>query len=217
MRTSSISPLLAFSSWFVLLIQTIKLLIFVWHCTMTWLWILTWGQWTSFWSQAFFSRVVSMTADLISKWQSVGFAHGKIWRKHFDVQGLFMRVFFYSTLIIVISLFLGGVCNTDNFSLLSITIDYGPFGFMDDFNPGKEKNFDEIWHIWDLIPNLFKVTGTIWVQILLTFGWSLAIDFVPNTSDDEGRYSYKNQPNVGFFNLAKLLQALKPLIEDYSE
>nr|XP_058964178.1 protein adenylyltransferase SelO-like isoform X2 [Pocillopora verrucosa] len=94
---------------------------------------------------AFFSRVVSMTADLISKWQSVGFAHG--------------------------------VCNTDNFSLLSITIDYGPFGFMDDFNP----------------------------------------DFVPNTSDDEGRYSYKNQPNVGFFNLAKLLQALKPLIEDYSE
>ncbi|XP_058964177.2 protein adenylyltransferase SelO isoform X1 [Pocillopora verrucosa] len=94
---------------------------------------------------AFFSRVVSMTADLISKWQSVGFAHG--------------------------------VCNTDNFSLLSITIDYGPFGFMDDFNP----------------------------------------DFVPNTSDDEGRYSYKNQPNVGFFNLEKLLQALKPLIEDYSE
>lgn len=55
-----------------------------------------------------------------------------------------MRVFFYSTLIIVISLFLGGVCNTDNFSLLSITIDYGPFGFMDDFNPGKEDNFDEI-------------------------------------------------------------------------
>ncbi|KAJ7337801.1 hypothetical protein OS493_007958 [Desmophyllum pertusum] len=94
---------------------------------------------------AFFSKVVSMTADLISKWQSIGFAHG--------------------------------VCNTDNFSLLSITIDYGPFGFMDDYDP----------------------------------------DFVPNTSDDEGRYSYKNQPNVGFFNLEKLLQALRPLLEDYNE
>ncbi|XP_078384278.1 protein nucleotidyltransferase YdiU-like isoform X1 [Oculina patagonica] len=94
---------------------------------------------------AFFSKVVSMTADLISKWQSVGFAHG--------------------------------VCNTDNFSLLSITIDYGPFGFMDDYDP----------------------------------------DFVPNTSDEEGRYSYKNQPNVGFFNLEKLLHAMRPLIEDYSE
>lgn len=29
-----------------------------------------------------------------------------------------------------------GVCNTDNFSLLSITIDYGPFGFMESYNPG---------------------------------------------------------------------------------
>ncbi|XP_042328725.1 protein adenylyltransferase SelO-like isoform X6 [Sceloporus undulatus] len=28
-----------------------------------------------------------------------------------------------------------GVCNTDNFSLLSITIDYGPFGFMDSYDP----------------------------------------------------------------------------------
>jgi len=40
---------------------------------------------------------------------------------------------------------------------------------------------------------------------------------VSNTSDEEGRYSYKNQPNVGFFNLEKLLQALRPLLEDYSE
>ncbi|KAM6215985.1 protein adenylyltransferase SelO-like [Rhynchocyon petersi] len=31
--------------------------------------------------------------------------------------------------------FAHGVCNTDNFSLLSITIDYGPFGFMEVYNP----------------------------------------------------------------------------------
>ena len=31
--------------------------------------------------------------------------------------------------------FVPGVCNTDNFSLLSITIDYGPFGFMEAYNP----------------------------------------------------------------------------------
>lgn len=30
-----------------------------------------------------------------------------------------------------------GVGNTDNFSLLSITIDYGPFGFMEAYNPSK--------------------------------------------------------------------------------
>lgn len=31
--------------------------------------------------------------------------------------------------------FAHGVCNTDNFSLLPITIDYGPFGFMEAYNP----------------------------------------------------------------------------------
>ncbi|KAJ7396137.1 selenoprotein O [Pitangus sulphuratus] len=66
-----------------------------------------------------------------------------------------------------------GVCNTDNFSLLSITIDYGPFGFMDSYDP----------------------------------------NFVPNTSDDEKRYKIGNQANVGLFNLSKLLQALKPILD----
>ncbi|XP_054621219.1 protein adenylyltransferase SelO-like isoform X2 [Dunckerocampus dactyliophorus] len=68
--------------------------------------------------------------------------------------------------------FAHGVCNTDNFSLLSITIDYGPFGFMESYNPG----------------------------------------FVPNTSDDEGRYSVGAQASVGLFNLDKLLDALRPLL-----
>ncbi|XP_073344544.1 protein adenylyltransferase SelO-like isoform X2 [Pagrus major] len=68
--------------------------------------------------------------------------------------------------------FAHGVCNTDNFSLLSVTIDYGPFGFMEAYNP----------------------------------------DFVPNTSDDEGRYSVGAQVNVGLFNLEKLLTALSPAL-----
>ncbi len=32
--------------------------------------------------------------------------------------------------------FCHGVMNTDNFSILGLTIDYGPFGFMEDFDPG---------------------------------------------------------------------------------
>ncbi|XP_060920536.1 protein adenylyltransferase SelO, mitochondrial-like [Labrus mixtus] len=68
--------------------------------------------------------------------------------------------------------FAHGVCNTDNFSLLSITIDYGPFGFMEAYNP----------------------------------------EFVPNTSDDEGRYRIGAQANVGLFNLEKLLMALSPVL-----
>lgn len=37
-------------------------------------------------------------------------------------------------------------------------------------------------------------------------------DFVPNTSDDEGRYSIGAQANVGLFNLEKLLTALSPVL-----
>ncbi|WP_286263522.1 protein adenylyltransferase SelO [Thalassotalea atypica] len=32
--------------------------------------------------------------------------------------------------------FAHGVMNTDNMSILGLTIDYGPFGFLDDYNPG---------------------------------------------------------------------------------
>ncbi|XP_024910482.1 uncharacterized protein LOC103377350 isoform X2 [Cynoglossus semilaevis] len=68
--------------------------------------------------------------------------------------------------------FAHGVCNTDNFSLLSITIDYGPFGFMEAYDP----------------------------------------NFVPNSSDDEGRYRIGAQADVGLFNLQKLQEALNPVL-----
>lgn len=53
---------------------------------------------------ALFREVTLRTAELISQWQQVGFAHG--------------------------------VMNTDNMSILGLTLDYGPFGFLDDYDPG---------------------------------------------------------------------------------
>ena len=50
-----------------------------------------------------FGRIVRSTAEMVAKWQSVGFAHG--------------------------------VMNTDNMSVLGLTIDYGPFGFLDAYDP----------------------------------------------------------------------------------
>ncbi len=57
--------------------------------------------------------------------------------------------------------FAHGVMNTDNMSILGITLDYGPFGFLDDFDPGLICNhsdhagryaFDQQPHIglWNL-------------------------------------------------------------------
>ena len=71
--------------------------------------------------------------------------------------------------------FCHGVMNTDNMSLLGLTIDYGPFQFMDSFDPGH----------------------------------------ICNHSDHQGRYAYGRQPNVAYWNLFCLAQALAPLIGDH--
>ena len=70
--------------------------------------------------------------------------------------------------------FCHGVMNTDNMSLLGLTIDYGPFQFMDGFDPGH----------------------------------------ICNHSDHHGRYAYGRQPNIAYWNLYCLGQALLPLIGD---
>ena len=68
--------------------------------------------------------------------------------------------------------FAHGVMNTDNMSILGDTIDYGPFGFLDVYNP----------------------------------------DFICNHSDANGRYSFKNQPSVGLWNLNALATSLMTLL-----
>lgn len=70
--------------------------------------------------------------------------------------------------------FCHGVMNTDNMSILGLTIDYGPFQFLDAFDPGH----------------------------------------ICNHSDEQGRYAYNRQPNVAYWNLFCLGQALLPLIVD---
>jgi uncharacterized protein YdiU (UPF0061 family) len=71
--------------------------------------------------------------------------------------------------------FCHGVMNTDNMSILGLTIDYGPFGFLDAFDPGH----------------------------------------ICNHSDHQGRYAWARQPNVAFWNLHALAQALMPLIGEH--
>ncbi len=70
--------------------------------------------------------------------------------------------------------FCHGVMNTDNMSILGLTIDYGPFQFLDGFDPGH----------------------------------------ICNHSDHQGRYAFGRQPQVAYWNLYCLGQALLPLIDD---
>ncbi|MDB5744164.1 MAG: hypothetical protein JWR68_2479 [Polaromonas sp.] len=73
--------------------------------------------------------------------------------------------------------FCHGVMNTDNMSILGLTIDYGPFQFLDAFDPGH----------------------------------------VCNHSDEQGRYAYNRQPNMAYWNLFCLGQALLPLIDNQED
>ena len=73
--------------------------------------------------------------------------------------------------------FCHGVMNTDNMSILGLTIDYGPFGFVDAFDAGH----------------------------------------ICNHSDDQGRYAYNQQPQVAYWNLHCLGQALMPLTNDVEQ
>jgi hypothetical protein len=69
--------------------------------------------------------------------------------------------------------FCHGVMNTDNFSLLGLTLDYGPFGFIDAFDPNH----------------------------------------ICNHSDESGRYSFGNQPAIGYWNCARLIEACLSQLE----
>ncbi|MBS2037399.1 YdiU family protein [bacterium] len=48
------------------------------------------------------------------------------------------------------------------------------------------------------------------------YGWldPYQLDFTPNTTDRNLRYSYANQPRIGQWNLARLAEALLPLVGD---
>jgi uncharacterized protein YdiU (UPF0061 family) len=73
--------------------------------------------------------------------------------------------------------FMHGVMNTDNMSILGLTLDYGPFGFMEAFNPRH----------------------------------------ICNHTDQQGRYSYANQPKIGEWNCYALGQALLPLMGEVED
>ena len=73
--------------------------------------------------------------------------------------------------------FCHGVMNTDNMSILGLTIDYGPFQFMDAYDPAH----------------------------------------ICNHSDNTGRYAFYKQPNVAYWNLFCLGQAMMPLIDEQDQ
>ena len=71
--------------------------------------------------------------------------------------------------------FVHGVMNTDNMSIHGLTIDYGPYGWVEDYD----------------------------------------LNWTPNTTDSNTkRYTFGNQAGIAEWNLARLLEAIGPLMDD---
>lgn len=71
--------------------------------------------------------------------------------------------------------FVHGVMNTDNMSIHGLTIDYGPYGWLEDYDP----------------------------------------NWTPNTTDaSTRRYRYGQQAQIGAWNIARLAEAVAPLMDD---
>jgi len=90
----------------------------------------------------FLKQVIKRQAELIAKWQLIGFIHG--------------------------------VMNTDNMAISGETIDYGPCAFMDEYDQ-----------------------NTVFSSI-----------------DRGARYSFKSQPKMAAWNLARFAESLLPLFDD---
>ena len=82
-------------------------------------------------------HVIKSTAELIAKWQSVGFSHG--------------------------------VMNTDNMSIHGITLDYGPFGFLDHYQQGYICNHSDLEgrYAFDKQPDIGLFNVSCFAQALL--------------------------------------------------
>ena len=57
-----------------------------------------------------------------------------------------------------------GVMNTDNMSILGLTLDYGPFGFLDAFDPGYVCNHSDTGgrYAFDQQPDVRHGTSPSW-------------------------------------------------------
>lgn len=100
-----------------------------------------------------------------------------------------------------------GVLNTDNMSILGLTIDYGPFGFMEHFDPeyicngsdteGERRGEETTWIIRQTLASCLCADRS-----MLTLRTCFSVSPLPPA----GRYRYESQPEICGWNLLKLSQ-----------
>eukprot|EP01038_Epipyxis_sp_PR26KG_P014968 gene14968-20136_t len=122
---------------------------------------------------AAYKDIVSKTANLVAKWQAVGFVHG--------------------------------VLNTDNMSIMGLTIDYGPFGFMEYFDPEFVPNGSDNSARYSFIqqPSVCKWNLKKLAEVLdPVIPFEISSNILETNYDNEYKISYLRQmrSKFGFIN-----------------
>jgi uncharacterized protein YdiU (UPF0061 family) len=118
--------------------------------------------------------------------------------------------------------FVHGVMNTDNMSILGLTIDYGPYGWIDDYNPGWTPNTTDnqhkryrygaqpeigLWNLWQLANALYPLiddSGPL-EAILDTYKKDYAVKHLAMMRSKLGLTTSQNEDDVLIQQLLDLL------------
>lgn len=118
--------------------------------------------------------------------------------------------------------FAHGVMNTDNMSVLGLTFDYGPFGFLDDYNPGYICNHSDYSGryafnqqpsiaLWNLSALGYALTPLIDKEdvdaILNRYHLTLQRDYSARMRNKLGLIEKREEDTVLFSSLFELLQS----------
>lgn len=122
--------------------------------------------------------------------------------------------------------FVHGVMNTDNMSILGLTIDYGPYGWLDDFDPNWTPNTTDangrrycfgnqpqiaLWNLAQFANALYPLIQAVepLQEAVNTYGEVFNTEYHSMMAQKLGLMAYQDSDQILIQNLTTLLQAIE--------
>lgn len=110
--------------------------------------------------------------------------------------------------------FAHGVMNTDNMSILGLTLDYGPYGFLDTYQPGYICNHSDYQgrYAFDQQPNIGLFNLSCFAQAILPL-----IDKSPDNAADLAKQELETYQSIYILKFAEQMRKKLGLEESFTE
>lgn len=117
--------------------------------------------------------------------------------------------------------FVHGVMNTDNMSILGLTIDYGPYGWLEDFNPDWTPNTSDTAHRYSFgeqinvaFWNIYQLLNALYPLIEDAPALQKIMDELPNYYNKQRAMMFSNKLGVDIEAIDHLLNPLLQILAD---